>query len=47
MCFLTATSVGCLPKTVRRPLVLCSRPRIILMMVLLPEPLGPSRPKIS
>ena len=35
------------PKTLSCPRVLWSRPRIILIVVLLPEPFGPSRPKIS
>ncbi len=47
MCFLTVTSEGVRPKTVNWPEVLWSNPRIILIVVLLPEPLGPSSPKIS
>src|SRR4051812_9194662 len=41
------TSVGGLPNTATRPVVLCSSPRMILIVVLLPEPLGPRSPKTS
>ena len=41
------TSRGALPKTEMTPELGCSRPRIILMVVDLPDPLGPSRPKTS
>ena len=47
MCFFTATSSGARTKTDKRPEVLCSNPKIILMVVLFPEPLGPNKPKIS
>src|SRR5262245_33666297 len=47
MRFLIATSLGGRLNTLTRPRLGYSRPRIILMVVLLPEPFGPSRPKIS
>ena len=47
MRFLTATSVGGRPKTEMRPRVGYSKPSISLMVVLLPDPFGPSKPNTS
>ena len=41
------TSVASLPSTIARPVVGNSRPNSSLMVVDLPEPLGPNSPKIS